>query len=156
MTQLPNWALNWKTAEMSAAEYAVDDAAAQAETAMAEADRALAEAEQNEKPPSEEEIEQIRQYANDPKAPPEWRELADRVNRGEFSWADLLAGRKDRDQGVVAAMDASMRRAEDNDDEQQDPPAPTFGARSAKPRRRPARADDFDGDFSERTYLKWD
>ncbi|GAA4553448.1 hypothetical protein [Amycolatopsis samaneae] len=168
MAQLPNWALNWKTDDMVAAEQTLDDAADQAETAMAEADRTLYEVESNERPVSPEEAEMMKRYASSDKAPPEWRELARRVERGEFGWADYLRGDLDRDPGVVAAMDASVRQADEIEaggagtpPSPADPAAP--GGRAAPPRperpERPERSgrhrrdDDEEEDFSERDWF---
>ncbi|MFD9894702.1 hypothetical protein ACFWY9_35595 [Amycolatopsis sp. NPDC059027] len=155
MAQLPNWALNWKTDDMVAAEHTLDDAADQAETAMAEADRTLYEVESNERPVTPEEAEMMKQYASSDKAPPEWRELARRVERGEFGWTDYLQGKLDRDPGVVAALDASVRQAEEIEPGSAPPAAEAPGGRAAPPRPGRHRRDEGDEeeDLSERDWF---
>lgn len=167
MPALPDWALNWKTDAMVAAERNLDEVASRAEAAMAEADRKLFEVESKEKPPSPVEIAMVKQYATGPQSPPEWKEPAAKVAKGDFSWADYLSGKVDNDPAVAAALNATIRQAEEKAAqppeqgpaveegavEQSAPPAGTSEPRRTPRRRDRSPADEFD-DFSHTDWLR--
>lgn len=169
MPALPDWALNWKTDAMVAAERNLDEVTSRAEAAMAEADRKLFEVESKQKPPSPVEIAMVKQYATGPQSPPEWKALAAKVAKGDFSWADYLSGKVDNDPAVAAALNASVRQAEENAaapppeqtpavEESAEPSAPLPASGTSGPTRTPRRrdaspADEFD-DFSHTDWLR--
>jgi len=57
---------------------------------------------------SDEDLRQIERAARGSDAPPELRALAERVERGELSWRQIVDGRAMNDPGVQAAMRANL------------------------------------------------
>lgn len=144
---VPNWALNWKTYDMEMAEREFSASAEEAESALAEAERTLYDIESEEKPPTTEEIEQVKQFAESSRAPVEWKDLAKRVSNGDFSWEDFLDGKVDDDPDVIAAVDANLRAAFREDEEQTAHSESQSGQQGS-------RTYEVDEDFSDRTYLR--
>ncbi|WP_197319881.1 hypothetical protein [Saccharomonospora sp. NB11] len=57
---------------------------------------------------SERDLAAIERHAESPRAPRELKELVARIKGGELSWDDIASGRALDDEGVQAAMAASL------------------------------------------------
>lgn len=57
---------------------------------------------------SEQDLAAIERHAESPRAPRELKELVARIKEGELSWDDVTSGRALDDEGVKAAMAASL------------------------------------------------
>ncbi|EHR51329.1 hypothetical protein SacmaDRAFT_3094 [Saccharomonospora marina XMU15] len=57
---------------------------------------------------SEQDLAAIERHAESPRAPRELKELVARIKEGELSWDDVASGRALDDEGVKAAMAASL------------------------------------------------
>lgn len=97
------------TDELVHAEARLEEASYALDAELARADELLEEIDATETPWSDEEVERFAEMCTTgAQATPQWRAVAERVARGEFSWRDVAEGRCDADQGVQAAI-ASMR-----------------------------------------------
>jgi hypothetical protein len=95
----------WRTAAVEQAQARLTEVAAQADEAIARA-RSLRI---SPTPPlSEDDIHRIQQAARSQNASREMRELQRRIDRGEFTWRDVVDGRQMHDPGVRAALGASL------------------------------------------------
>ncbi|PRX44909.1 hypothetical protein B0I33_1107 [Prauserella shujinwangii] len=89
----------------------LDELVAEVDSRLAGVDQAAAEASRVEsRAPglSEQDLAAIERHAESPRAPRELKELVARVKAGELSWADIASGRALDDEGVQAAMAASL------------------------------------------------
>jgi hypothetical protein len=95
----------WRTAAVEQAQARLTEVAVQADEAIARA-RSLRI---SPTPPlSEDDIRRIEQSARSQNASREMRELQRRIDRGEFTWRDVVDGRQMHDPGVRAALGASL------------------------------------------------
>jgi hypothetical protein len=74
---------------------------------LVEADKRIAEIEARAAERAAEDAQAWRELATAPDAPPEWRPVVDRVDRGELAWAEIATGGRPNDPDVAAAILAS-------------------------------------------------
>jgi hypothetical protein len=95
----------WRSAAVEQAEARLEEVSAQADEAIATA-RTLRI---SPTPPlSEDDVRRIEQAARSENASREMRELQQRIDRGEFTWRDVVDGRQMHDPGVRAALGANL------------------------------------------------
>jgi dsRNA-specific ribonuclease len=97
-----------ETAALRAAEAELAAAAERGREAMRHAREVAARVPQSSI--SDEDIRQIERAARGKDAPPELRALAERVQRGELSWRQIVGGHAMHDPGVQAAMQTNLAR----------------------------------------------
>lgn len=99
----------WMTDELLRAEARLEEASFALEAELARADELAERIDSAQEPVPSEEVERFAAMCTTgAQVTPEWRAVAERVSRGEFTWRDVVEGRCDMDQGVKDAM-ASMR-----------------------------------------------
>lgn len=101
-------AASWYGPEMRHADRSLDAAIDEAAAAIRASDELIAELDANEKPATEEEIEEFRALVTGRCRTPEWDAVLERISRGELTWRDLVEGRAAYDPEVQAAF-TSMR-----------------------------------------------
>lgn len=99
---------SWKTPALREAQAQLAAAVERGQAAVERARQVAATV----KPPriSDDDIAQIDRAARGKDAPPELRELARRVERGELTWRQIVDGHAMSDPGVQAAMRANLTR----------------------------------------------
>lgn len=84
----------------------------QLNAAAAELDRTIEDVQQQsfDRGPqvTQDDLRAISRYAHSRDAPPELRELQRRIEQGEFTWDDVLAGNLMEDEGVRSALSANL------------------------------------------------
>jgi hypothetical protein len=98
----------WKTPDVRAAEAALNAAVERAREAIAKAQQVSARLKQTRL--SDGDLRQIEQAARAPGASPQLRALAERVDRGEFTWRQIVDGEAMADPEVRAAFEANAAR----------------------------------------------
>lgn len=98
----------WKTREVREAEAALAAAVERGREAAANAQQVSAQMSNTRL--SDDDLQQIDRAARGKDAPPELRALAERVDRGDLSWRDIVDGKAMHDPGVQAAMKANLAR----------------------------------------------
>jgi len=96
----------WKTRELRAAEAALAAAVERGREAVVKAQQASARVPNTRL--SDSDIEEIDRAARGKGAPPELRALAERVERGDLTWRQIVDGKAMHDPGVQAAMRANL------------------------------------------------
>ncbi len=96
----------WKTAEVRAAEAALAAAVERGKEAVVRAQQVSARVPNTRL--SDNDVEEIDRAARGKDAPPELRALAQRVERGDLSWRQIVDGHAMHDPGVQAAMRANL------------------------------------------------
>ncbi len=96
----------WKTAEVRAAEAALAAAVERGKEAVVRARQVSSRVPDTRL--SDKDIEEINRAARGKDAPPELRALAQRVERGDLSWRQIVDGHAMHDPGVQAAMRANL------------------------------------------------
>ena len=98
----------WKTAELRAAEAGLHAAAERGRQAVLRAQQFKAQITPSRV--TDGDIGQLEQAAHAHDAPRELRELAERVDRGELSWREIVDGEVMDDPGVRAAFEVNLDR----------------------------------------------
>jgi hypothetical protein len=96
----------WKTQQVREAEAALAAAVQRGREAVVKAQQVSASMKNTRL--SDRDIEEIDRAARGRGATPELRALAERVDRGDLSWRQIVDGRAMRDPGVQAAMRANL------------------------------------------------
>ncbi|TCP43917.1 hypothetical protein EV191_12071 [Tamaricihabitans halophyticus] len=78
------------TASLAPAERAFIEQTEAAETRLAEVTEQVAENEAQDSKRTEEYVQSLREYAKGPDAPASWRHLAERIERGELDWQNIV------------------------------------------------------------------
>lgn len=99
---------SWKTPQLRAAEADLRAAVEHGRQALARARQFRAQIRPSRV--SDEDIRQLDQAAHAPDAPRELRELAERIDRGELSWRQIVDGEAIDDPGVRAAFEGQLDR----------------------------------------------
>lgn len=96
----------WKTRELREAEAALAAAVERGREAVVKAQQVSARMPDTRL--SDSDIEEIDRAARGRSAPPELRALAERVERGDLTWRQIVDGKAMHDPGVQAAMRANL------------------------------------------------
>lgn len=89
----------------------LDELVAEVDARLAGVDEAVSEANRlrtRSSGLSEQDLAAIERHAESPRAPRQLKELVARIKEGELSWDDIASGRALDDEGVQAAMAASL------------------------------------------------
>ena len=97
---------DWRTPALRAAQEELSAAVERGRAAVLNAQQVAARMPQTRL--SDEDVRQIERAARGKDAPPELRALAERVERGELSWRQIVDGHAMHDPGVQAAMRANL------------------------------------------------
>lgn len=104
----------WKTADIAKVEAQLEE---QEYALSAEIERSTAMLDELDRQTPEvkdQEVEEFKEaVTKGPMASREWRVIAQRIERGEFTWRDILDGKMDSDPDMNAAMQSTRRAAED-------------------------------------------
>jgi hypothetical protein len=99
---------DWLPQSVRDAEAAVDEAAKRSDELLAELDKHPVPPSEGAREPRDEDVARVEREAKSPKATREMRALQEKVDDGELSWRDILAGRAFGDPEVRAALQANL------------------------------------------------
>lgn len=100
---------SWKTSAMVRAEMELDEAALRVDEHLARAEQLP---EFHDEPLSEQDVARFEQAVRDDNAPDEVKQLARRVDSGEYTWREIAEGKAMRDPEVRAAFAEAGRHVD--------------------------------------------